>query len=292
MKNSNNWLIFDGNIMPADQPVVPAVSRGLMYGDGIFETLRTYQGKTLLLEDHIDRLHSGMQTLGMEVHHDLKNKALRNQFWKLLEKQQLLNADAIVRLQVWRDGRRGYHPQQDSNTHLSITASTCPDDFSSPTLATVYRRRIPSESLPSSVKFTNGINYILASQEAADRGGDDALMQTIDGFISETTIANIFWIKGDTIFTPDEECDFIPGITRNVVLDIIEKSNRWKYQEGKYSLDHILDADAVWICNSVREILAVEAIDNQDFDTDHPAIGKLQTRYAVYRRANAKPLKT
>ncbi|WP_445664905.1 aminotransferase class IV [Fodinibius sp. AD559] len=291
METTTNWLIFDGKITPADQPVVPVVSRGLMYGDGVFETLRAYHGKTLLFEDHIARLHSGMKVLGMEAESDLEIEALKGQLWKLLEKKQLLDTNAIFRLQVWRDGQRGYHPQDDSSIHYSITVSACPESFPPPTLSTVDQRRIPSQSMPSSAKFTNGINYILAAQEAAERGGDDALMQTIDEFISETTIANIFWIKGDTIFTPDEECDLIPGITRKIILGMIKESNRWECREGKYSLDHLLDANAVWICNSVREVLAVETIDDKKFDVDHPAIDELQNRYTQFRRDNAKLLK-
>lgn len=292
VKCSNNWLIFDGKLTPANQAVVPAVSRGLMYGDGLFETLRTYKGKTLLFEEHLTRLYSGMQMLSIDVSHALKIKSLKKQLWKLLGKQQLLNADAIIRLQVWREGGRGYHPPNDNSIHYSITASPCPDDFSMPILATVKSRRIPSQSMPSTAKFTNGINYILAAQQASEKGADDALMQTIDGFISETTIANIFWIKEDTIFTPDKECDLIPGITRKIVLDMIAESNRWNYQEGKYSVDQVFNADSVWICNSVREILAVKKIDNRKFNTTHPAIKKLQNRYARFRQTNTKFLKS
>ena len=291
METGDNWLIYDGKITRADQPVVPVVSRGLMYGDGVFDTLRAYRGNTLLLEQHITRLHSGMEMLGMESPNDLEIGILRKELWKLLEKQQLLHTDAIVRLQVWRDGQRGYHPQGKSDIHYSITVSACPDNFTTPTLATVDQRRIPSQSMPSTAKFTNGINYILAAQSATDKGGDDALMQTVDGFVSETTIANVFWVKGDTIYTPDEECDLIPGITRKIILDILEENNRWKSRQGKYSLDHIYDADAVWICNSVREVLAVKQIDDQDFEVDHPAIEQLQNRYTVFRRDNVKSLK-
>ena len=290
--SSNNWLIFNGDIIPADQPVAPAVSRGLMYGDGLFETLRTYEGKTFLLEDHLTRLYSGMHILGMEVDTYLEIEALNKQLWELLEMQGLVGLDAIIRLQVWRDGPRGYYPQADNNIHYSITATACPREFSPPTLATVEQRRIPSQSMPSSAKFTNGINYIMAARQADEKGSDDALMQTIDGFISETTIANIFWIKGDTIYTPDKECDLIPGITRKVLLDVIEASNRWDCREGQYSLDHIKEADSVWICNSVREVLAVKKIDDIKFDIDHPAIKKLQNRYSAFRRANTKFLKS
>lgn len=292
METSNNCLIFDGNIIPADQPVVPVVSRGLMYGDGVFETLRTYKGKTFLLKEHISRLHSGMHLLGMEVEADLEMEPLKEQLWELLKKKQLIHTDAIVRLQVWRDGQRGYYPQAESSIHYAITASACPVDFSAPTLAAVDLKRIPSRSMPSSAKFTNGINYILAAREAAEKGADDALMQTIDGFISETTIANVFWIKENTVFTADEECDLIPGITRKIMLELIEESNRWRCREGKFTLAHLLDADAVWICNSVREVLAVKAIGNEKFDVDHPATDGLQNRYTALRKANAELLKS
>ncbi len=291
METSDSWLIYDGKMIPADRPVVPVVSRGLMYGDGVFDTLRAYRGNTLLLGQHITRLHSGMEMLGMEVQNDLEIDTLQKKLWELLEKQQLLHTDAIVRLQVWRDGSRGYHPQDDSSIHYSITASDCPEFFSHPILATVDKRRIPSQSMPSTAKFTNGINYILAAQSATDKGGDDALMQTVNGFVSETTIANVFWVKGGTIYTPDEECDIIPGITRKIILDILEENNRWKFEQGKYSLDHLYDADAVWLCNSVREVLAVKQIDDQDFEVDHPAIEQLQNRYTVFRRDNVKSLK-
>lgn len=278
--------------MPANQPAVPVVSRGLMYGDGIFETFRTYRGKTFLLKEHINRLQSGMHMLGMGLNSNLKVQSVRKLVAILLEKQQMNETDAIVRLQVWRDGLRGYHPQEESSTHFSITASACPDDFSPPILKTVERRRIPSKSMPSEAKFTNGINYILAAKEAAEKGGDDALMQTIDGFISESTIANIFWINGDTIFTPDNECDLIPGITREVILDFIHKSNRWNITLGKYPLSHIMEADAVWMCNSVREVLAVKQINEQLFAVDHPSIKELQDQFDRHRKANAKPFKS
>ncbi len=291
MKTNNNWIIFDGKIKPADQPVVPVVSRGLMYGDGIFETFRIYEGKTFLLKDHIDRLHSGMRILGMASSPNLKVGPIQKLVHQLLEKKQLLQSDGVIRMQVWRDGQRGYLPQEQNKTHFSITASACPDNFTFPILKTVDYRRIPTQSMPSDAKFTNGINYILAAQQADKKDGDDALMQTTSGFISETTIANIFWIKEDVIFTPDEECDLVPGITRRVILDIVRKNNRWKLETGKYSLNHILDADAVWMSNSVREVLAVKQIDNQLFDVDHPVISKLHTSYKKRRISNEKSLK-
>jgi branched-subunit amino acid aminotransferase/4-amino-4-deoxychorismate lyase len=283
-------VIFDGKIIPAGRAVAPAVSRGLMYGDGVFETLRTYSGHSLFLEKHFERLHKGLQVLGIPKSNLPDIYQYQQLIYKLLKDQNLLKNDAVVRIQVWRDGQRGYHPDENSEPHFSITASKCPNSFSSPQLVTVNQRRIPDQALPSDCKFTNGINYILASKEAAAKGGDDALMQTTEGWVSETTIANIFWTKDDRIFTPSTECDLIPGITRNIVIDIIENGNRYEIIEGEFELEHLLSADMVWVCNSVREILPVQKIDDHLFNTEHELLNGFMDQFQAVRDRNLKPL--
>lgn len=290
MMQTNKWIVFDGKLMPADQPVVPVESRGLMYGDGVFETFRTYNGKTFLLQQHLDRLQKGIQTLGITKPSDLNKDTVKQLIHAVLDKNQLLQTNGVIRLQVWRDGKRGYHPQPDSTSHFSITASSCPDTFNPPKLTTVRQKRIPSQSVPADLKITNGINYILASQQAAAKGSDDALMQTVDGWVSETTIANIFWVQGDTVFTPGKECDLLPGITRNCIIDILRANDRWRLEEGKFALEDVLSADAVWICNSVREVLAVQSINDVEFEVDHPAIKQIQDQFKSYVQSNLKPL--
>lgn len=291
MDDKTEWIIFDGEIVEANSPVVPAVSRGLMYGDGVFETFRTYSGHTFLLNEHLSRLSEGARLLGIEIPQALNLNSVEEQVYRLLDKQQLLNGDAIIRLQVWRDGGRGYLPKENAKAHFSITASACSDTFSHPELATVDRRRIPSESLPSDYKFTNGINYILAAREAAEKGADDALMQTVDGSISETTIANIFWVNGNTIFTPSDDCDLIPGITRDIVIRLIEQNEDWQLQKGRYAIHHFAEADAAWICNSVREILPVEKVDEYTFNVEFALLDELKEQFNRFRDENLKPLK-
>lgn len=288
MNKNSRSIIFDGNLIPVDKPVAPAESRGLMYGDGIFETFRTYSGQIFLLEKHLTRLKAGLNTLDIPAPTDLQIDKLKPLVSELLEKNDL--SDAIIRVQAWRGGKRGYRPDSEARSHFSVTASPCPETFDPPKLVSVDRRRIPSEALPSDCKHSNGINYILAAREAEKKGGDDALMQTSDGWISETTIANIFWNKGDRVFTPSIDCDLLPGITRNIILDLIRQHDSLKLNEGTFELDHILDADSAWICNSVREILPVKQIDEHSLDVNHKAITELKRRFVRFRDDNLKPL--
>lgn len=286
----NSECIVDGNLIPADKPILPAVSRGLMYGDGVFETFRTYSGKTLFLKEHLDRLNLGCELLDIPLPNELQGASFKKQIHDLLSANHLLNESVIVRLQVWRDGKRGYQPDPQAEAHFMITASACPQKFAFPKLASVETRRIPSEALPAHVKLTNGINYILAAREASQKKADDALMQTTDGWISETTIANVFWLKDNTIFTPSTDCDLIPGITRGIILKIIDSEPNWKLKEGRFGLDQLWDAAAVWICNSVREILPVEQVDDHAFNTDNELLKELCNRFTDLRDSNLKPL--
>ena len=290
MTNNNEWIVFDGDLIPAEQPVVPAVSRGLMYGDGLFETIRTYSGQTLFFDEHINRLQRGMDTLGIPNSPDLNQVRLKTFIARLIAKNNLSGQDAIIRLQVWRDGQRGYEPEPDAETHLSITTSACPDHFSFPSLATVDRRRIPTEALPSTAKFTNGINYILAAREASESNADDALMQTVDGWVSETTIANVFWAHENTIFTPSVDCDLVPGITRQILIDIIRGSKNYQLERGEFPPQKLFAADVVWICNSVRELLPVRQIDDIAFSTKSTLLSDLQHRFETYRNKNLELL--
>lgn len=288
----NGHIIHNGVLLSTDTPIVSANSRALLYGEGAFETIRTYGRETLFFSEHMDRLKRGLKELGFNLQQFPEEKLLEEQILKLLSEDDLLDNDAIVRLQFWRNGSRGYFPDKNKGKlQYLITASNCPDfEDREVCVATVAISRIPSESLPVFGKFTNGINYILAAREAADKGADDALMQTTEGWVSETTIANIFWIEGNEVYTPSEECDLLPGITRDIVIDIVKKNNRLGIQEGRYPLERLYSAESVAICNSVREVLPVTQINTHKFDTDHPVLNILRQSYTTFRNKHKKSL--
>lgn len=290
MKKETDWIVFDGKISAAEEPVAPATSRGLMYGDGAFETFRVYEARTFLLKAHLQRLREALKALGISFPSILNSRLVKDLVYQLLQKKNLINAQAIVRLQVWRDGNRGYGVSTEASSHYSMVISECPSSFEPPALATVERKRIPTEAIPSSYKFTNGINYILASREAAQKDADDALMETIQGYVSETTIANIFWIKENKVFTPSVRCDLVPGITRHSIIKLVDKMDNLRLEVGRYPLRHLLNADGVWITNSVRELLPVASI-NETFFTDyHESIEQLQRTFTDFRNRNLKAL--
>jgi len=157
-------------------------------------------------------------------------------------------------------------------------------------LVQVRTRRIPQDALSCSFKLSNGINYIRASLEAREQNADDALMLTINDYVSETTIANIFWLKEQTIYTPNLECDILPGITRGILSSIIRNRSEYKLVKGRFEAKELDHAEAVWVCNSLREIRPVERIGENTYKTKYPVYKKLRKEFQNYKKEHLESL--
>ncbi len=279
----SKFVVYNGVVLPENEVRVSPDNRGMMYGDGFFDTLRSYKGTFLLLEKHFQRLLETAVFLGIEVRfgfQDFKAKIL-----ELLEANNLIDRDALVRTQCWREGERGYA----SNSSVSGWLSTCKEistDFKPAKLITSTTRLTPESSIPKAYKFSNGLNYIIAGNEAVRSGGDDALMLTTDGMVGETSIANIFWIKGSAVYTPAKDCDILPGITRNLIIDLIRGTEGIELTEGRFEPEHLKEAEAVFCTNSIREIIKVESADEVNFNTEHPIVESIKGSFADFKAQN------
>jgi len=286
------WHCFNGNIIQADEPVITTQSRGLMYGDGCFETFAASRGYVFRLQEHIARLQKACNYLSLNVVKALEFDYLKSMLLQLLQRNGLAEKQAWFRIQVWRQGLRGYSIDAGQRSNWIIQCGKLSRSLQqhSPRLATVSVRRIPSAALSNRYKLTNGLNYIKATEEAKERGGDQALMLTVDGWVSETTVANIFWLKNDTIYTPDEDCDLLPGITRQFIIETAKQKMGISVTEGQFSRDELLQADFVFICNSLRDVIPVKAIDDHTFSTKNPLFDTLREHYEIRKKNNLERL--
>lgn len=281
----SHYLIFDGEFVPVNELSVSPLNRGMMYGDGCFETFRSYQGRFLHVDDHLQRLRAGLEYLGFQP---FENPGLfKDELSTLIEKNGLSNVDAMVRIQCWREGSRGYGTVSRTG-HWLAEVKNLPNQQSGMTLKTVSVHAIPSMSLNRAVKLSNGLNYIKAAQEAQSAGFDDALMLTIHKKISETTVANVFWVKGNRIFTPSLNCDLLPGITRNLITRCIHSAPDLELTEGEFETDELRDAEAMFVTNSLREIQPVNRCDDHHFDPDHDVIVRLRALFQSYKTGHLK----
>ena len=280
MKVSLNGSIINGN-----EASVKANSDGVFYGAGCFETLTSYRGKFLHLERHIKRLNDGAVYLTGLEDEFFQVEAIRNNILELLKANDLTNTRSRVRIQYSIAENLGYtQPVSKPISSILITVTPVletPADFFH--LATVDTTVVPASSRPVNLKLSNMLHYREAAIKAKKAGNDDALMLTVNGYIAETAIANIFWEKDGTVFTPSEECDILPGITRAIIIDSIRRSGG-EVKTGSFFPNELKTASQVWICNSVKEIMSVSQIDDCVYQTNTEFVNSLIQDFENYKK--------
>ncbi len=281
----SSFININGTLFPEEGASLPATSRAISYGDGCFETLVSYKSKFLHFEDHFFRLQEGLQYL--EMISNLSKDQLLTEILKLIEKNELEDEHSVVRIQCYREGSSGYFDISDRSGFI-ISSRTIQNRAVSISLTTVSIPAIPSSALERKVKLSNSVNYIKAAQEAKKKEGDDALMLTVDSKISETTISNIFWIKGNQVFTPSVNCDLLPGVTRSILIELIDQDSELELMEGEFELEDIYSAEAVFCTNSVMEMMPVSGIDDHLYKTEHSVFEKLKGDFKVYKERSLK----
>lgn len=273
------YATLNGNVLPIDEVKIMARSRAVYYGDGCYELLRSYQGRFVALDRHIDRLKAGMKYLDIKISSAITEYYFAHIIEILLEKSELNDTDAKIRIQVWRNGEPGYTTEKESRGSFLVTVSPITERIRSIHLGIAEQKRIPQNILNTKYKLSNGIHYIIAERQAKEAGADGALMLTVDNFISQTPKSNIFWLKGGIIYTPADECDILPGISRKILMDLIEKETDYKINTGQFLLKDLNDAQAVWTINSIEEMVPVSQVGETRFQIDQPDLIKIRKKY-------------
>ncbi|HCD52214.1 MAG TPA: hypothetical protein DEQ34_07195 [Balneolaceae bacterium] len=277
-------IIYNGEIINDSELNLSPSNRGFLYGDGCFATFRNYQSQFLHLDYHLDKLNAALAYLNIDL--KFEAEVFRSLLTEYLSMNDHIDSDSVVRIQCWREGERGY--QTDSVKGNWIVRSTPIPDIS-PTceLKVAESRAIPEAALTRKFKLSNGLNFINAAREVNRSGADDAVLLTMDDHVSETTIANLFWIKDGIFYTPSLNSDIYPGVTRQIVIDLIARSE-YVLLESKFGLESLLQSEAVFSTNSVREIRIVHSINDTVFETDHEMIIELRSMFDHYKAEHLK----
>ena len=268
--DSTNRLQYhvDGDLVPRAEATVSVDDRGFRYGDAAFETMRAYGGEVLAWDRHVDRLSRTCETLGMPgaVPADLPLRVAET-----LDANDL--PDAYVRVSVSRGVQPGkLTPLADVDPTVVVVVKGLPRGgldgeavWDGPAVVqSVRTRRVPDAALPADAKTHNYLNGILARLElrratTETHRPDEALMRDVEGNVAEGATSNVFFVEDGTLRTP-EPGDLLPGITREVVLELAEGES-FPVETGTYDLDDVRDADEAFLTNSTWEIRPVESVD-------------------------------
>lgn len=267
------WI--DGRVVDASEARVPVTDHGLLYGDGIFEGMRIYGRRVFRLADHLQRFETAARAIGLELPVD------RGAVEKIvLETARAFGQDeAYLRLVATRgEGSLGVDPTTCDRPRLFCIAASI-HIFSDEqlragiSLATVSVRRPALDALDPRVKSLNYLNNALAKREARLHGADEALVLNAAGRIAEASVANVFVVRGEILFTPPTTDGALDGITRDSVMRIAA-SLGIPVREQSLSRIDLLRADEGFLTGTGARIVPVASLDGQPVGWDHVAPGE------------------
>ncbi len=258
---------------------------GFYYGAGCFETMRAEDGSVYKFNEHMNRLSDGLKYLGKEGKSIPSPEYIREVVSEILLKNNLEKGPCRIRVQCSLS-ERGYAVSNQESVILHVSAEKIESAGSKEfKLGQVQTRVIPDHCKPAHLKLCNMIHYRHAYREAIQGGNEDALMLNMDHYVAETSKANIFWMKGDQIYTPSFGCDILPGIMRNSIIELIKQSFKKKHViEGSFKYPELSDADLIWVTNSIVEIQRVTHLDGKLIEVDDPFLDELQMNFREFKK--------
>jgi branched-chain amino acid aminotransferase len=286
-------IYIDGKFYSEANAKISVFDHGLLYGDGIFEGIRFYNGRVFRLEEHLHRLWDSARSICLEI-----PMTMRNMTEAVLEtiRQNHLR-DGYIRLLVTRGiGNLGLNPTQCKSPSVIIIAATIAlyhEDFyrKGLTIVTCATRRSNPAALNPAVKSLNYLNNVMARIEANLAGADEALMLNDAGNVAEGTADNVFVVKHGQIVTPPVTAGALRGITRSVVFEIAAEVGI-KVQETDITRHDVFVADECFLTGTAAEIVPVVKADGRLIGNGKPGpvTARIIARFREMTRETGTPI--
>ena len=257
---SKNLIYLNGEIIAESEAKISCLDPGFLYGQGLFETMRSYEGVVFQLDNHLRRLSKSLPLICIDLPHSLKE--LKEAIRLTLKANNLSNA--YIRLNVW---------QGKDKVNVCIIVKQfkgySEDIYERGFKGKIAKYRQNDNSLLSNIKSFNYLQFYLSRIEAETENFDEAIFLNPQGYLCEGSRSNIFLVKNSDIITPSLESGCLPGITRQVAIDLGKTAGR-KIYEKKVLLDELLKADEAFLTGSLLEIMPLTSVDNQAINTSLP----------------------
>ena len=283
------WL--DGKLVDEADAKVSVFDHGLLYGDGVFEGIRVYDGRIFELEAHLRRLYESAKVIRLEV--AMNKTELAGAIKKTVEANGIV--DGYIRLVVTRGaGTLGLNPFLCRNSSLIIIADNIqlyPEELYETGMKTVSATTVRNHPLaiPPQVKSMNYLNNIIAKIEALDNDVPEAIMYNHEGYVAEATGDNVFIVRDGVIYTPPVEAGALEGITRDLVIKLAK-------QDGLEVVEKNLTRCDLYICNeffltgTAAEVIGIVEIDGRTIGDGKPGpvTKRLREKFFEYAHGDRK----
>ena len=264
-------VYLNGEFLPIENACISVLDRGFLFGDGVYEVIPAYGGRLFRLRHHLNRLQNSLD--GIRLDNPLSNTAWQGMLNRLLLKNtpaQGKNTDQSVYLQVTRGTGRKRDHRFPEHTEPTVYAVSQP----LPAIASDNIGGIPAITLADSrwlhcnIKAITLLPNVLLRQQAVDQDAEEAILIR-NGFATEGSASNLFIVSDNTLTTPPKSPQLLPGITRDLVLELARK-HAVTYREADIPAESLGHADEIWVTSSTREIMPVILLDGNPVGTGKP----------------------
>lgn len=281
-------IFINGKFFTGSRAAVPVRDRGFLYGDGLFETLRSFKGSVFMLDPHLDRLLHSLKILKYNVSFD--KGYIKEALKKTIAKNGLTARDAYIKIIVTRGTHNGeLHFRGKHRATLIIIADALKEypekDYTGgiKIISSSIRRSSLGNPLYSH-KLLNYFENLFAKDEAHHNEAQEAIFLTADHLVLEGASSNIFYVKRNTVYTPPLTQNILPGTTRQMVIDICTE-NRIRVRQVKIHYRDLTNADEVFKTSSIAGIVPVRKIDH--FTLAGKVPGRITTEIMVLYKNKA-----
>jgi D-alanine transaminase len=253
-------VYLNGRYLPDDQALVNVLDRGFVFGDGVYEVIPAYWGRPFRLEPHLERMNSSLRAIHM--HNPLTQQQWIDMIDALLRYNNAGDSMSIY-LQITRGPAKRDHliPKQVKPTVFAMCNPITPLD---PALLRDGASVVTLEDIRwkyCHIKAITLLPNVLLRQEALERGALDAILVR-DGRVTEGTASNVFILRDGTLLTPPADLDLLPGVTRDVVLELARQHDI-RAEEARITETDLQHADEIWLTSSTREIVPVTLLNGK-----------------------------
>ena len=260
------WIYLNDRFVREEEAVISVFDHGFLYGDGVYETIRSYGSRIFMRDQHLARLRRSADAIGLTI-------PIPEEKWPALLHEAMTRndvgdnrTDAYLRITISRGaGGIGLDPALCPTPTVVIMAKPlslpAPEQYRTGVSLIVARtrRNLPSALSPQ-IKATNFLNNILAKREAIAAGAFDSILLNWESHLTECTVSNLFFVQAGRLCTPAIECGLLDGITRDIVLTLARKS-QIPVDEGYFGVEAIHQADECFLTNTSMEVMPVTMVD-------------------------------
>ena len=258
-----NIAYLNGKYLPIEQAKISPLDRGFLFGDGVYEVVPSYSGKLVGFKPHLQRMNQGLEAIG------IKTGCSEKQWLVLCLK--LIQENGAGNIGIYIQISRGTYESRAHRFPEVVTPTIFAFCFEIASPPVADKSRVKTYTVSTArdirwdrrdIKSTSLLGNVLHYQQGVEQGNQETLLYNDRNELTEASSCNAFIVKNGTVITPPLDHQKLPGITRQILLDILLKDGQIPVEERAVSMQDVAEADEVWITSSSREIAPVVAIDS------------------------------